>query len=392
MDGPAKSGEHLPKRVHTILHPLVHTFSQNQNNIVENVPVCDIVFCFDTTGSMSSVLSSLREHLSETVERLFRDIPNLRIGIIGHGDYCDVGGGKYLAYYCPLSTNKEDITKAIKEIPSTGGGDAPEAYEYMLHLAHTKIEWKSNVKLFVLIADEVPHEEGYHLPLNCLHHPELGRGNKCETLRINWRQEVEMCRQKGIILFSCHALANSNRHAVPFYTEMADKTNGYYFVLDDLQSFYFYMNTICFKAADAAEDLQIMKEKKEKLVHELRDVQERVREMESRGETGEHVEALRTTSSNLTSAFCDLTTIETEINSIGLFRSPAIKLYSNRVREEEGVDSDEEHLSNEELARIGKNKSIRKAKRANRYVSETEEKKKNLSSASIDFLNLMKEE
>lgn len=399
MDGPAKKGGYFetPRKNSSdysskkILSPLIHTLYPEEKT--ESEGVCDIVFCFDTTGSMSSVLASLRNHLSETVERLFRDISGLRIGIIGHGDYCDVrGGGHYLAYVCPLTTNQERIKQSIRDIPSTGGGDAPEAYEYMLHLAHTKINWNSHVKLFVIIADEIPHEEGYSLPCGCLHHPEIGRGNNCETLHINWKKETEMCKEKGITLFSCHALASSNRHAVPFYTEIAEKTNGYYFVLDDLQSFYFYMNTICFKAADAAEDLQIMKEKKERLLHELRQVESQVREMESRGEKGEKVEALRTTSINLTSAFCDLSNIETEVHSIGLFRSPAIKTYSTRIRNSEGVDSDEEKLSDEELARRGKSKSIRKSKRANRYVSETEHKNKHLSSASIDFLNMMKDD
>ena len=366
MDGPASPGNHLPS---TQKRELCYTYDIPDKHT--NSSTCDIVFCFDTTGSMSSVLSSLREHLSETVERLFREITGLRIGIIGHGDYCDTQHHKHLAHICPLTTDLNTVTHAIKNIPSTGGGDAPEAYEYMLHLAHTSFNWKSDVKVFVIIADEIPHEAGYRLPYCCLHYPEIGRGNKNEVLHIDWRKEMKDCKEKKIVIFSCHALAHSNKHAVPFYTEIAESTGGYYFTLDDLQSFYHYMNTICFKAADAAEDLQIMKDKKESLIQQLKQVETQVKEMEERGETGEHLEILRTTSSHLTNAFCDLSTMEDEIKTLGIFKSPAAKTYSNKLNRENP-------------------NTYRKSNRTNKYISEP--KKAPLDSASLDFLNKMREE
>jgi hypothetical protein len=48
----------------------------------------EIVFSFDTTGSMAACLALVRKKVSETVWRLMKDIPNIRIGIIAHGDYC----------------------------------------------------------------------------------------------------------------------------------------------------------------------------------------------------------------------------------------------------------------------------------------------------------------
>jgi len=49
----------------------------------------EIVFSFDTTGSMAPCLGKVREKVSETVQRLLKDIKNIRIGVIAHGDYCD---------------------------------------------------------------------------------------------------------------------------------------------------------------------------------------------------------------------------------------------------------------------------------------------------------------
>ena len=49
----------------------------------------DIVFSFDTTGSMYPCLTQVRRKVKETVKFLFEEVPNIRIGIITHGDYCD---------------------------------------------------------------------------------------------------------------------------------------------------------------------------------------------------------------------------------------------------------------------------------------------------------------
>ena len=45
----------------------------------------ELVFSFDTTGSMSRVIQEVREKLKEMVRRLLADIPGIRIAIIAHG-------------------------------------------------------------------------------------------------------------------------------------------------------------------------------------------------------------------------------------------------------------------------------------------------------------------
>lgn len=49
----------------------------------------EIVFSFDTTGSMYPCLTQVRRKIKNTVNRLLNEIPGIRIGIIAHGDYCD---------------------------------------------------------------------------------------------------------------------------------------------------------------------------------------------------------------------------------------------------------------------------------------------------------------
>ena len=47
------------------------------------------LFTFDTTGLTYPCLTQVRRNVEQTVRRLFRDIPGLRVAIIVHGDYCD---------------------------------------------------------------------------------------------------------------------------------------------------------------------------------------------------------------------------------------------------------------------------------------------------------------
>jgi hypothetical protein len=45
----------------------------------------DVVFSFDTTGSMYPCLEEVRTKLQEITKRLVKDIPNIRIALIAHG-------------------------------------------------------------------------------------------------------------------------------------------------------------------------------------------------------------------------------------------------------------------------------------------------------------------
>ena len=49
----------------------------------------EVFFSFDTVGSMYPCLTQVRRKIKESVTRLIKEIPGIRIGIIAHGDYCD---------------------------------------------------------------------------------------------------------------------------------------------------------------------------------------------------------------------------------------------------------------------------------------------------------------
>lgn len=117
----------------------------------------DIVFSFDSTGSMSPCIGEVRRKVTETITTLFNNVENLRIGIISHGDYCD---GDKLIDIQPLTNNINTLINFVNRTPNTGGGDEDEAYEYVLRKAQ-EFDWNADNRAFVLIGDCSPHKVGY---------------------------------------------------------------------------------------------------------------------------------------------------------------------------------------------------------------------------------------
>ena len=65
----------------------------------------EVVFSFDTTGSMYPCLTQVRRHIKSTVTRLGEEVPGIRIGIIAHGDYCDKNV-TYVTKHLPLDERR----------------------------------------------------------------------------------------------------------------------------------------------------------------------------------------------------------------------------------------------------------------------------------------------
>jgi len=120
----------------------------------------EVIFSFDTTGSMYPCLTQVRRNVGNMVKKLFKQIPNIRIGIIAHGDYCDEGD-PYVITMLDLTDDEKEITNFVKNVDSTFGGDAPECYELVLYEARG-FSWSSGKsKVLVMIGDDIPHTASY---------------------------------------------------------------------------------------------------------------------------------------------------------------------------------------------------------------------------------------
>lgn len=191
----------------------------------------DVCISFDTTGSMYPCLTQVRRSVKQIVGKLFEDIPDLRISIIAHGDYCDAGN-PYVIKINDFSDNEKEITDFISSVEATYGGDAPECYELVLNQARTKLSWKSGrAKVLVIIGDDVPHGPSYKGNIN----------------KIDWRNELGLLLESGINVYGIHAMPGIRKHSKPFYEEIAQKTGGFYLTLDQFANIPDLIMAICYK-------------------------------------------------------------------------------------------------------------------------------------------------
>lgn len=199
----------------------------------------EIVFSFDTTGSMSGCLNEVRGRVSDMVQRLQADIPGIKMAVFAHGDYCDISN--YVTKWVDFN---DDVTKLVdftQNVSSTGGGDSDECYELVLHQVRTQLSWTpGSQRALVLIGDCNPHEPNY--PDN--------------RLKLDWRVEADKLGKMGVRIYSvqCHSYG-----ADKFYAEIARCTDGQHLKLNDFKNIFDFLMTVCYK--ERGDDLFLSYEK-----------------------------------------------------------------------------------------------------------------------------------
>jgi len=188
----------------------------------------EVVFSFDTTGSMYPCLTQVRKKIGSTVSRLMQEVPGIRIGVIAHGDYCDEGSS-YVTKALDLTDDVGAVCRFVDRVGPTGGGDAPECYELVLREAQSLSWTPAYTKVFVMIGDDVPH------------------GPKQNPKKLDWRQEIDKLAERGIPVYGVQALNRS--HATPFYRELAQKSGGFHLGLDQFAHITDMVLAICMKQA-----------------------------------------------------------------------------------------------------------------------------------------------
>lgn len=174
----------------------------------------DMVIAFDTTGSMSSYIGAVRKHCTDLVPKLLAANPDMRIGIVAFGDYCDMNsstdfGNAYQVL--PLTDNREKIIKFINDAKNTGGGDSDEFYELVIKKITEETDWREGAtKAVLLIADAEPHSVGYTYP------------RIVKNAQIDWREEARKAAEKGI------KFDTLSIHGTEWYKELSAITNGTY--------------------------------------------------------------------------------------------------------------------------------------------------------------------
>ena len=172
----------------------------------------DMVIAFDTTGSMAMYINAVKSHVKELIPKLFKQNPDLRIGIVAFGDYCDMPSkDKFGSAYqvCELTDNENSLIEFITNAQDTYGGDSNEFYELVIKKIVEETNWREgSTKAVLLIADAEPHEVGYSY------------SDRVVNNQIDWREEAKKAAEKGIKFDTL--IINKTE----WYKELSEITNG----------------------------------------------------------------------------------------------------------------------------------------------------------------------
>lgn len=118
----------------------------------------DIVFTFDTTGSMSEEIRRLKK----TIELIYLNLSSVktkvdvRFGMVLYKDRRD----KYITKIIPLTNDLQHFQTELNKVSASGGGDTPEDLVSALRDTTTQMRWRQDgLKLVFVITDAPPHTD-----------------------------------------------------------------------------------------------------------------------------------------------------------------------------------------------------------------------------------------
>ncbi|MCU0621355.1 MAG: VWA domain-containing protein [Gemmatimonadales bacterium] len=123
----------------------------------------DLIFCIDTTSSMSDDIDAAKTASTAMIEQIFDRVPDPRVALVAYRDY----GDEYLHKGWAFTRDRTAIRQSILDLRVAGGGDTPEAvYEALLYALDCGElgGWRDGVKkVIVVIGDAPPHTRKHTL-------------------------------------------------------------------------------------------------------------------------------------------------------------------------------------------------------------------------------------
>jgi len=121
-------------------------------------PEVEVVFCLDTTGSMSGLIDAAKQKIWAISNQIAsgNPTPRVKIGLVAYRDRRDA----YVTKITDLTDDLDAIHSELMSFRAQGGGDFPESVNQALNEAVTKISWgknKKSLKIIFLVGDAPPH-------------------------------------------------------------------------------------------------------------------------------------------------------------------------------------------------------------------------------------------
>ncbi|KAL3869276.1 hypothetical protein ACJMK2_041979 [Sinanodonta woodiana] len=193
----------------------------------------EIVFSFDTTGSMYGCLAEVRNRLGEMVRELNRNISGIRIAIFSHGDYGDERNHGYLTKYVDFTNDAQKLCNYVRDVGKTGGS-GKAVYELVMRQVQTLSWTNGSHRALVLIGDTLPHEAN-------------DSGN---VQRLVWKNEVARLRDMGVKIYAIQCGDSGYRdETTSFFRYIASRSFGYYMSLSNFSQVSQLLLEICFREA-----------------------------------------------------------------------------------------------------------------------------------------------
>jgi hypothetical protein len=170
-------------------------------------PKVEVVFCLDTTGSMSGLISGAKQKIWAISNQIAngKPTPDIRIGLIAYRDKND----DYVTKVIPLTDDLDAIHANLQKFEANGGGDGPESVNQALDDAVNKIKWNKNrkvMKIIFLVGDAPPHMD----------YPD----------DVKYTQTCKVAVRKNIIINTI--LCGTDDNAGKIWREIAQKSEGAY--------------------------------------------------------------------------------------------------------------------------------------------------------------------
>ncbi len=117
----------------------------------------DVVFVFDSTGSMGGSIRATKEGIAQMLDVLRALVPDARFGLV---TYRDKGEGEdYLVRTLPLGRDFYAAVNWMQTVDADGGGDLPEAVFAGLRAAFEFDFRRGSKRVVVVAGDAPPHQQ-----------------------------------------------------------------------------------------------------------------------------------------------------------------------------------------------------------------------------------------
>lgn len=255
----------LVKRKEALLRKIETRKEKNQGLMkrLDKGVALEVVFLFDTTGSMEPYLVDVQVNIKLLIGEIKRRVPNARLGVIVYKDHDQ---GNYVTKSLPLTDREDELVNFLLSSavePGKGGG-GPEAVECALYEAN-RFNWSpgNKGKAIVLIGDKPPHGV-------------TDAFSECPLNR-DYRAETEKLIQQKVKIYSvlCNNIAETREN----FQWFADKTGGKFVTLEEIHDLVDFLVAVCIREAnplmlksyiDELKQKGILSESKRKLLDHLK--------------------------------------------------------------------------------------------------------------------------